>query len=89
MRAIKIKHMVCLCPARLKTNKRDRGVLSATLQGPWSPSAGLLEGVVEQFRMACMWLSDSGQRLPSSYPGLEFIPENMVHTMPSSFLWVT
>lgn len=57
MRAIKIKHMVCLCPARLKTktnNKRDTGVLSATLEGPWSPSAGLLEGVVEQFRMACM-----------------------------------
>lgn len=27
-------------------------------------------------------LSDSGQRLPSSSPGLEFTPENTVHTVP-------
>lgn len=27
-------------------------------------------------------LSNLGQRHPSSYPGLEFVPEETVHTMP-------
>lgn len=88
MKAIKIKRVGCLCPARLKTktnNKRDREMLSscllpckvpgAPLQSCWKAWEAIQDGLL------VVMLRDLGQRLPSSYPGCKFIPEKTVHTM--------
>lgn len=73
--------------SKTKTNnKRDIGALSSCLPthkvpGPLCRAAGRAGGAIWG-GLHMVMLSNLGQRCPSSYPGLEYIPEGTVHTMP-------
>lgn len=89
MKGIKIKHMDCSCPARLKTQPPIKETqeccppvchLARSLV-PLCRAAGGGGGAIQDGLLVVM-PSDLGQRLSSSCPGFEFVPENTVRTMP-------